>query len=379
MSEDSETALARAVLIHGPISRSALTSRLELSSASLTRLARPLLDRGLLVELDEIADGSVGRPTRPLDIAPDAGRFIGIKLTGDRLYAVRTGIRADPVATREVALTGHDPDAALGQILDVIGDLDVPRLTGVGISLGGIVRGGVVEHGTFLDWHDVPLAARLGARLNVPVTVENDLVALAEAERWFGLGRQLPGFVVLTIGAGVGYALVINGNTVRTPDAGMGAAGHIPLAMQGPICADGHLGCARALLTSGSIAGQVSVALERHVTFGEALRLARTGEPAARSVIDQASAALGTLIALATNMTLQPDVILAGEGVALYEQERARVTATIAAHRNPQAQPVTVTVDDSDFHAWARGAAAVAIQAALPRLSMAVAAASRRA
>ena len=61
MSE-SEAALARAVLIHGPLSRSALTKRLSLSPASLTRLAKPLLDSGILIELSDTVDGTVGRP-----------------------------------------------------------------------------------------------------------------------------------------------------------------------------------------------------------------------------------------------------------------------------------------------------------------------------
>ena len=111
MSLDSETAVARAVLIHGPISRSALTTRLDLSPASLTRLTRPLLDRGLLIELDEVADGSIGRRSRPLAVAPDAGRFLGIKLTGDRLYAVHTDVRATVLDAREVAIGDTSPAA----------------------------------------------------------------------------------------------------------------------------------------------------------------------------------------------------------------------------------------------------------------------------
>ncbi|MFZ2750290.1 MAG: MarR family transcriptional regulator, partial [Propioniciclava sp.] len=124
----------------------------------------------------------------------------------------------------------------------------------------------------------------------------------------------------------------------------------------------------RALLTSGSLAAQVSVALGRPVDYEGALSLAREGHPAARTVIEMAAEALGTLIALSTNLTLQSDVILAGEGVALYAQERSRVEAVIASQRNAGALPVRVEVDDSGFPAWARGAAAVAIQSALPRL-----------
>src|SRR6187402_1300883 len=134
MLTDSEAALARAVLIHGPISRSALTHRLGLSPASLTRLTKPFLDRGILVELDDVVDGSVGRPTRPLDVAPDSGRFIGVKLTGDRLYAVATDIRATVLASFEGELTSTDPLAVAESIVQAVDELGVAELTGVGIS-----------------------------------------------------------------------------------------------------------------------------------------------------------------------------------------------------------------------------------------------------
>ena len=70
---ESHEALAREVLIHGPIGRSALGRRLGLSPASLTRLAKPFLERGLFIELDEESTGAVGRPVRPLEVAPDLG------------------------------------------------------------------------------------------------------------------------------------------------------------------------------------------------------------------------------------------------------------------------------------------------------------------
>lgn len=371
MLTDSEAALARAVLIHGPISRSALTRRLGLSPASLTRLTKPFLDRGILVELDDVVDGSVGRPTKPLDVAPDLGRFMGIKLTGDRLYAVATDIRATVVASREMALPSNDPRAVADSIVEAVGALGAAGLTGLGVSIGGSVRGGLVEQASFLGWHDVDIALDLSKRIGVAVIVENDLVALAEAERWFGVGRGIPGFSVITIGAGVGYALVVHGEVVRSREAGLGLGGHIPLAANGPVCHLGHRGCAEAMLTSGSIAAQVSAALQRSVSYPEALLLAKTGDPAARAVTDAAADALGRFIALAANLTLQHAVVLAGEGIELYEVSRERVHAAIAADRDPLADPVEVHVDPTGFLGWARGAAAVAIQAAIGRLDIA--------
>jgi len=371
MLSESEKALARAVLIHGPISRSELTSRLGLSPPSLTRLAKPFLDRGLMVELDDRSDGSVGRPVRPLDVRPGLAHFAGVKITGESLHVVATDVRAGLLAYQERPLRRRDPDGVVAEIARAVAELGVDRIAGVGVALGGAVRDGRVEFAPFLDWTDVPLVELAEAELGVPVSLENDLVALAEAERWFGLGAGIPGFVVLTIGAGIGYALVVNGEVVHSREAGVGLGGHIPLGMRGPVCHAGHRGCAEAMLTSGSIAAQVSAALQRPVTYDEVLTLAEQGDPAAATVVDEAAAALGRLVAIAANLTLQPAAVLAGEGIGLFSLAEDRVRAAIAADRDPRAEPVRLYVDESGFSAWARGAATVAIQDAVDRIDLA--------
>ncbi|KQY41959.1 ROK family transcriptional regulator [Cellulomonas sp. Root137] len=370
MLSESERALARAVLIHGPISRSELTSRLGLSPPSLTRLAKPFLDRGLLIELDDRTDGSVGRPVRPLDVRPGLAHFAGVKITGESLHVVATDVRAGLLAYEEHRLERRDPEGVAAEIARAVRGLGVDRLAGVGVSLGGAVRDGRVEFAPFLDWTDVPFAALVEAELGVPASIENDLVALAEAERWFGMGRGIPGFVVITIGAGIGYALVVNGQAVHSREAGVGLGGHIPLGTTGPVCHAGHRGCAEAMLTSGSIASQVSAALQRPVDYDEVLRLAALGDPAAATVVDEAAAALGRLVAMAVNLTLQPAAVLAGEGIALFSLAEERVRAAIAADRDPRAEPVQLFVDESGFSAWARGAATIAIQDAVDRIDL---------
>ena len=369
MLTDSERALARAVLIHGPIARSSLTSRLGLSAASLTRLAKPFLDRGLLVELEDSGDGSIGRPARPLEVSPRIGLFAGVKLTGGTIHAVTTGVRADLVAQTSRPLESHDPQRVAREVAATLRSMTIGPLAGAGVAIGGAVRGDRVVYAPFLGWEDVPFGPLLEAELGVPVSLENDLVALAEAERWFGLGRGIPGFVVITIGVGIGYSLVVGGEVVRSADAGLGLGGHIPLRDGGPVCLEGHRGCSQAMLSSGSIAAQVSAALQRQVDYPEAIELAARGVPAAATVVDASAAALGRFIALAANLTLQPSVVLAGDGIGLFAVAEERVREAIAAERDPRAEPVELYVDESGFTAWARGAAAVAIQAAVDRIT----------
>ncbi|HEY3438270.1 MAG TPA: ROK family transcriptional regulator [Actinotalea sp.] len=370
MLTDSEKALARAVLIHGPISRIELAGMLGLSPSSLTRLVKPFVERGLLVELGDRQVGAIGRPMRPLDVAPDLAHIAGVKLTGDTMYVAVTDVRAELIATAERPLPSHDPAEVAKELATTIRATQVDRVAAVGVALGGAVRDGLVEFAPFLGWTDVPFAQLLQAELDVPVVLENDLVALAEAERWFGLGRDMPGFVVITIGAGIGYGLVAHGEVVRSREAGVGLAGHIPLSATGPLCAEGHRGCAQAMLTSGSIAAQVSAALQRTVDYDEVLDLARAGDPAATAVVEAAADALGRLVALACNLTMQPAAVLAGDGIALFSVAEDRVRAAIVAHRDPRADDVQLYVDESGFTAWARGAAAVAIQDAVDRIRL---------
>lgn len=163
---------------------------------------------------------------------------------------------------------------------------------------------------------------------------------------------------------------MVNGEVVHSREAGVGLGVHIPLASSGPVCHAGHRGCAEAMLTSGSIEAQVSAALQRPVDYDEVLRLAGEGDPAARTVVGEAAAALGRLVAMAANLTLQPAVVLAGEGIGLFAVAEERVRTAVAADRDPRAEPVRLYVDDSGFSAWARGAATVAIQDAVDRIDL---------
>lgn len=366
---DSEAALAEAVLLHGPVSRRALTKRLGMSAASLTRLAKPFLERGLFVEIDEDLDGTVGRPARPLDIAKGLPAFAGVKLTGENVHVVATDVRTNELASCELPLSGRSPREVVSVIAEGVDRLGVPGIAGLGVSVGGSVADGVIRRAPFLEWTNIPFAQLLRDSLGIPVSLENDLVALAEAERWFGLGKDLPGYAIITIGAGIGYALVMHGKVVRSPDSGEGVAAHVSLSAEERSCHEGHTGCAQAMLTDEHIAAAVSEVLGRSVDWTQALELAEHDSRVLR-VLEGSGEALGRFIALAANMTLQSDVILAGEGIALLSLTEATVRRTVSANRDPMAVPVTLHVDNTGFRAWARGAASVAIQASVNSLNL---------
>ena len=94
------------------------------------------------------------------------------------------------------------------------------------------------------------------------------------------------------------------------------------------------------------------------------------GDARVLRVLGDSADALGRLIALAATFTLQDVAIVAGEGIGLLAVAEERVRSTIAALQHPGSTPLQLFVDRTGFSAWARGAAAVAIQSAVSRLTL---------
>ncbi|MFH9570929.1 ROK family protein [Streptomyces sp. NPDC017454] len=365
----TERSVAIEVLVHGPLSRTELARRLDLSPGSLTRLTKPLIESRLLVEVPEAgapAGVRQGRPSQPLDVVTDSRYFIGFKITGDTVYGVVTTIRSEIVARHDRALSTHDPGGVADVLAEMTGELSRgrPRVAGIGIGVGGLVEGrAVVGESPFLGWRGVPLAPLVEERIGLPVVVENDTAAFVEAETWFGAGRGLDRFVVLTIGAGVGYGLVLGGKRVPySGDEDRGFGRHWILDPYGPLTPDGRRGSAVSLLTIPNIRYQVRAATGRDLGYEEILASAAAGEPMPARVVEEAGRALGTLVAQIANFVMPQKILLAGEGVGLMDVAGKVVENTIRDNRHPRAEPVGLETRVSDFHDWARGAAVLAIQ-----------------
>ena len=361
----ADRAVALEVLIHGPLSRSEVARRLGLSSASLTRLANPLLESGLLVEAGEQADGRVGRPQQLLDIVPGSRRFIGMKLMADEVLGITVDLRANVKATESRRLTATDPETVVATIAELAISLarGTPEVTAIGIGVGGLIEvHGIVRSAPFLRWSDVPFGQMVETATGIPTIIENDLVAFTEYEHWFGAGRGLDRFAVVTLGAGIGYGLVIHDEIVRNDEFGIGLIGHWPLDPFGPVCSEGHRGCAKAILTDTAITQSVSQALGKPLTYKAALNLAASGEPAARRIVDDAGRGLGRLLAAIANLTMPETVVIGGEGVRLASVASEAVEAGLRADRDPRTAPLPLTIRSGENIEWCRGAAVVAIQ-----------------
>ncbi|WP_082060153.1 ROK family transcriptional regulator [Frigoribacterium sp. MEB024] len=381
----SAQAVVLDILVHGARPRTELAARLGLSGPSLTRITRPLLESGLLVERASLAPSGSGRPSVPLDLDPDAHHFVGVKLTRDRLFVVVADQRGRVLDGHDEALPDPSPAAVVDQVSGVVSSARGrdDRIRAVGVTVGGqVVDRAHVRHAPFLGWDDVPLADLLTATTGLPTWVENDVRALTQAEHWFGEGRGLRSFALVTIGAGVGLGLVATGEVLGGAHSSAGSIGHqrivvpvpvpVPVPVQtpaappaeapAPTCDLGHHDCAGAFLTVAAVEAAAARALGRPVAYDDLLALAADGHEEARVVVDTAADVLGQLIAGVLNV-LDPEVVLlSGEGVRLATVGDAAVDAAIGRGTHGAVPPPRLLVQEFRFDEWARGAAAVAIQ-----------------
>lgn len=204
----------------------------------------------------------------------------------------------------------------------------------IGISVSGLVRrDGTVTGGATLDLHG-DLAAALGTLLRNPARVFNDAEATLRSVRedvFSTTGKHLRDAALLTIGTGIGGALIVDGRPIRGNHGLATELGHLPvMPPTSTRCVCGSSGCLEqyaggmgiaALAQREVSAGTASAALMRHVATGEAVTArdvvsaARDGDTTSLALIDQAAHCIAQAIR-ALCVTVEPSVILLGGSVA---------------------------------------------------------------
>jgi predicted NBD/HSP70 family sugar kinase len=370
----AELAVTRHLLVHGPASRADLGDRLQLSYASMSRLARSLLGGGIIAE-DLEPEPGVGRPRGILSAVPGARHVVGCKLTGDTAYGVACDLFGEIKSTARAALPARRKDgtvpvaAVVKTVAQLAGKLarKLPSLDGIGVSLGGIVANrSIVQEGTFLGWRDVDVATPLQDRTGLPVVVTNDVTALAREELWFGAGRTHSTFGLITIGAGIGFGVVREGVVVEELIDNGHLLAHAPIDSRGPRCNIGHRGCVAAYLSRDAINHRASPAEPRPVTFGDLVHARLAFDRAATDLLDDAARALGHLAATFAGALQSTRIVLAGEDVAAIASSPV-MTDVVADRLRPgpdetQRCTLDITTAPLTFNDWARGAAVVGIQ-----------------
>lgn len=359
------------LLLHGEQSRVRLAEAVGLSRASLTRIARELVDHGLVAEGAVQQRETRGRPPEMLHLRPEAAHFVGIKLTGDALYAVLVDLSARVVEQREVPLRSREVADVVALMRDVTAALAtrVPAPVAIGVCLAGdVLRRGThvtVQRSRFLGWDEVPLPALLGAATGLPVTVTNDVHALTAAHHWFGSGVGYESLVVFGLGAGIGSGVVVADDLMEGAHGRSGRVGHLRVGGSGRVCDNGHLDCVHSFVTMPAIEHNAGV---RPGEYVKAVERARTGDERALEAFRQAAFALGAVVAESVNAFDPQMVSIMGEGRDMLDVAPRELHRALGEYlEQVDADTVRVERPPFDFGLYARGAAVTAMREMLSR------------
>ena len=349
----------------GMASRAEIASLTGLSQATVSGITGELIARDLLIE-SAIGKSAGGRRPVLLEFNASAGYVIGVKVTEAEVVAVLTDLEATVVERERMALERRGVvdvvDAIEAAAIELMAKDGNRPVHGVGVGLAGVVDStrGVVAYATYLDWRDEPIGDLLEERLGLPVTVDNDVNALAATAQWFGAGRQVANMLVVSLGRGVGLGLVLNGQLYRGSSGGAGEFGHVKISDDGPACDCGSNGCLEAMVSDPAIARDVSARLGRQVEIDEAIELARAGSAAAVEVFGAAAEALAVALANLVNVLNPELVVISGEGAVAADLLRPALDHALAEYCfDGLGDGVEIVVEPWEDEAWARGAASL--------------------
>ena len=107
-------------------------------------------------------------------------------------------------------------------------------------------------------WVNINLSDELENEFHIPVYINNDANMMGLGEQWHGVASDSSDVVFLTIGTGIGGAIIIDGNLYGGFANRGTELGHIPLIMDGRSCSCGSVGCLEAYASTSALVDEYS-------------------------------------------------------------------------------------------------------------------------
>lgn len=265
---------------------------------------------------------------------------IGVDLGGTnlRIAAVSTdGQLLEKITLGVKVALGRDH--VIGEMCDAIHRLTDQyrgsgRFVGAGIGVPGIIdmeTGMMRKSANLPGWSDYPvrdeIARRLGA--GTRVFLDNDAKMAALGEKWMGAGRDVDNMAMVTLGTGIGGAIILNGKILYGMNGMAGEFGHVTVEPNGVPCGCGNHGCAERYASATAVVRMAREAIES----GQATALAKAassdpefsaksiynlaiqGDETAQRIFQRFGRALGMMLADVVNI-LNLEMFVIGGGVS---------------------------------------------------------------
>jgi predicted NBD/HSP70 family sugar kinase len=366
----------------GLISRVEIAALTGQSRAAVTNITARLLKEKIIVEKETKTSSSRGRRRVLLALNPTAAYVVGVKLSAFQVSFAVTNMQADVLSS--LIMPVRIGKKSVEFVADLIEEgirhcvsearLNMRKIAGIGIGIPGLVD----SEKEITLWS--PLYKRgnrtmrelIQDRFNIKTHIENDANTVTLAQQWFGEGRGVANFLVVTVEHGVGMGIVVNGQLYRGVK-GIGAEfGHLVIIPGGAPCRCRKRGCIEAYVADYSILGAAIDACKAgrwqcknisSLTIEEVTVIAQQGEPALRKIFKRGGEILGLGISGLVQIFNPEKIIIAGEGVRAGALLFEPMQKMIKTHTTPEMyETLQIVIQKWQDTDWARGAASLVLQ-----------------
>lgn len=225
-----------------------------------------------------------------------------------------------PIASHNFELEGSiNPLSAFTLLAELVNKWE----SQFGVDITGIVVGLAALHdqkGTIIswpnrpDWNGFPFKEELGRVIGKPIALFDDAHLAALGEYFFSLGRSVENLLYVTVGTGIGSAVVLGGQLYKGSRGASGQLGHITVHLSGEPCPCGGRGCLQLYASGRGIERQarnLGLAINK---ASEVFQLAEEGNEIALNLLQDSMRTLAIGIANAVRM-FDPTVVIVGGGM----------------------------------------------------------------
>lgn len=297
--------ILREVQRRGAVSRAQLARVTGLTPATITNGVRDLIELQVLADSGEAPPRRrAGAPSTLVTLNRRWHRVLAVHQGVSRIRLGACDLAGAIVASEELAvITGEPWTRTLERVvarlraLQRSNDLTRERVRGVGVGAVGLVdpETGAVRAAPNLGWFDVPLREHLERALGLPVSVRNNVHAMAAAERRLG-GLDEETAIYVYVGTGIGSGLLVEGRVFGGSHGAAGEIGHLSVP-GGTACSCGKRGCLETVAAEPAVARRAAIGGPHKEAVAKVVGRALAGDREMRRHVRWAGHALGNALA----------------------------------------------------------------------------------
>ncbi|KJY85357.1 transcriptional regulator [Vibrio galatheae] len=326
----NSAAVYRLIDQQGPISRIQVADVSQLAPASVTKITRQLLERGLIKEVAQQASTG-GRRAISLTTEVEPFHSVAIRVGRDYIQFSLYDLGGKELAadyTEYFYTTQEELVEGLLSHLKSFIQANQPlinQLIAIGISLPGLVNPetGVVEYMPNISIDNLELAELINKTFHVQCFVGNDVRGMALAEHYFGASQDCQDSILVSVHRGTGAGIIVNGQVFLGYNRNVGEIGHIQIDPLGEQCTCGNFGCLETVAANPAIIERVNKLIkqgyESSLTELETIRIsdvcehANLGDELAKQSLVRVGNQLGKAIAITINLFNPQKIVIAGD------------------------------------------------------------------